>query len=316
MKRNRSVVLVCALVLMTAMLSAQTITEYSLPSSSSSAGNVCSGPDGAIWFMDTGTGSVGRMAVDGRVVEYPVPPSGNDPVNLVGCAFGPDNRLYFGEQNYKKVVAFNPTTHLFKKIALPPPNNAMAGMVFGADGNLWIMVSGSSAIRRMDTTGKFLPIIKLAAGRYPHGPSLCADGNVWFAEVTANRIARITPTGELTEIILPLPGSRPFSTSCGASGVYATLQAVNRIARINYRTLRIVMRRIPTPDSQPTGVAIGRAGVYAAESMTNKIAVMPINAGSIAEYLIPSLSAPNKLALGPDGRVWFSERAPYIGVID
>jgi streptogramin lyase len=295
-----------------------TITEYPLrpaaPTSTfgmtySAAGNVCSGQDGNVWFVSTGSSMIGTITPTGSVMMFPLPLPGLALTpGLVGCAFGPDGRLYFSDQNNKKVFAFNPSSQQFTKISMPVPNTGIAGLTFGSDGNAWIMVSGSNAIQRMTPAGTFLPIIQLSAGRYPHGPSSCPDGNVWFAEFNGNRIARANMLGQITEILLPQSNSQPFSTACGPDGVYFTEQA-GRIGRVNYTTLAVTQWTPFTAKSKPTGIAIGTTGnVYFAESGIGKIGVMPVGGGLISEYLVPIPGAfPDKVAAGSDGRVWFSQ---------
>src|SRR5439155_23346622 len=98
-----------------------------------------------------------------------------------------------------------------------------------------LMVSGSSAIRRLRSDNTWASTITLPAGSFPHGPSSCPDGNVWFAMLMANKIAYVTPDGTWASFVLPQSGSYPFSTACVASdnGTYFTEESTNKIARID-----------------------------------------------------------------------------------
>jgi virginiamycin B lyase len=286
-----------------------TITEHLL-SPASAIGNVCPGPQGNIWFIFTGTSAIGFITPGGHVTAFTVPTSGLPVVaSLVGCAFGPDGRLYFSDQNNKKVWAFNPQSQQFTRFNMPSPNSGIAGLAFGSDGNAWIMVAGNNAIRRMTVTGAFLPVIRLSSGRYPHGPSSCPDGNIWFTERNGNRVAKVNMSGIVTEILLPQAKSLPFSTACGPDGVYFTEEA-GRVGRVDYQTLAISEWETPNRKSKPAGIAVGANGfVHFAESNLGKMGVMPVGGGPITEYPIPSPGAyPNKVAAGPDGRVWFSQQ--------
>jgi virginiamycin B lyase len=281
------------------------ITQYSL-TPPSAVGNICTGPDGNAWLIFNGISAVGKITPTGSVTAFPYPLTGLTLTpSLVGCAFGPDSKLYFSDQNNKKVVAFDPTTLQFVTRNVPAPNSGIAGLAFGADGNAYMMVSGSSAIQRMTTAGTFLPVIQLVAGRYPHGPSGCADGNVWFAEHNANRIAKVNTSGQVTEILLPQASSLPFSTACGPDGVYFTQEA-GRIGRVNYATLQITQWKTANSKSRPTGMAIN-GNVHFSESGIGKIGIMPVGGGTITEIPVPRPgSFPDKITLGSDGRVWFS----------
>lgn len=282
-------------------------TQYPL-NPPSAVGNVCAGPDGNVWFMFKGTVSIGMIRPDGKVSAFALPWT-DLPVlpALVGCAFGPDGRLYFADQNNKKVLTFDPTSRGFTRISMPAPNTGIAGLVFGADGNAWIMVPGSNAIQRMTQGGVFLPVIQLASGRYPHGPSSCPDGNVWFAEFNANRVAKADMLGHVTEVLLPKSSSKPFSTACGPDGVYFTEQA-GRLGRVHYTSLAITEWKLPTSKGQPAGIAVSPNGnAYFAESSVGKIGIMPVGGGTISEHVISASGfSPDKVTLGSDGRAWFS----------
>jgi virginiamycin B lyase len=252
--------------------------------------------------------SVGSITPAGKVtafalpwIDLPLEPS------LVGCAFGPDGRLYFADQNNKIVLAFDPALKQFTRFSMPAPNSGIAGLAFGADGNAWIMVTGNNAIQRMTQGGVFLPVIQLARGRYPHGPSSCPDGNIWFAEFNGNRVARADMLGHVTELLLPKSSSKPFSTACGPDGVYFTEQA-GRVGRVDYTSLAITEWKLPTSKGEPAGIAVSPNGnVYFAESSVGKIGIMPVGGGIISEYVISAAGfSPDKVTLGSDGRVWFS----------
>jgi virginiamycin B lyase len=285
-----------------------TITEYPL-TPPSAAGNVCQGPDGNTWFVFTGSSGIGNISSSGAVNSFSFSNSTPLTPSLVGCAFGPDGRLYFSDQNNALVVAFDRATRQFTTFRMPAPNSGIAGLTFGSDGNAWIMVSSSSAIQRMNTSGTFLPVIKLVAGRYPHGPSTCPDGNVWFAEHNANRIAKVDPSGVVTEVVLPQANSLPFSTACGPDGVYFT-EEKGRIGRIDYSTLVITQWQTSSSLTRPTGIAIAANGnVYFAENHVSKIGIMAVGGGVIKEFTLPNPGLfPDKLVAGSDGRVWFSQQ--------
>jgi virginiamycin B lyase len=307
-RRSKALVLLLVAIALSSWGQQGSITEYPL-SPHSAAGNLCPGPDGHMWFVLTGTSSIGSITSNGTVTAVPVPLAGLPLVpSLVGCAFGPDGRLYFSDQNNNKIIAFSPGSQQFMIISMPAPNSGIAGLAFGSDGNAWIMVAGSNVIRRMTPGGAFLSVIQLASGRYPHGPSSCPDGNIWFAEHNANRVAKVNIFGQVTEILLPQSSSQPFSTGCGSDGAYFSEEA-GRVGRVDYTTLVITQWKTPTPKSKPTGIAIGQNGkVYFAESGVGKVGVMPVGGGLISEYPVPVPGAfPDKVAAGLDGRAWFSQ---------
>ena len=292
---------------------AQVITQYPIPTRTI-AGNVCTSPDNLFVYFVANT-TVGRIATDGSITEFDVPLPGPNAMKLVGCSFSPKGILYFGDQNNYVIYAFSPKTRVFVKFPVPAPNVGMAGVQFHSDWLLYIMVSGSNVIQRMQRDGTFLAPIQLPAGRYPHGPSSCG-ANVWFAENTADRVAFVDPAGAVSEFLVPGSYTGPFSTVCAPDGgVYFTMNASNQIGRIDATTYQITTWNIPTPNSIPKGISLSSTGVCFAESNVNKIGCLPFSGGPITETLIPVAGAsPNKLVFGPDGAVWFSEaNVSYIG---
>ena len=295
----------CVIILLSS-LAAQVVSEHPIPSRTI-AGNICASPDNLyVWF--TANTTIGRIAMDGSITEFDVPQAGPNAMKLVGCSFSPKGIFYFADQNNYKVYAFSPKTGVFVNFPIPAPNMGIAGLQFHSDWLLYIMVSGSSAIHRMQRDETFLPAIQLGSGTYPHGPSSCGN-NVWFAENTANRVAFVDPAGKLAEFSLPDPASQPFSTACAPDGgVYLTLNGISKIGRIDTATYQISTWTIPTANSLPKGISLSSGGVCFAESNVNKIGCMPLLGGTITETPLPLRgSSPNKLVYGPDGNVWFSQ---------
>jgi len=295
-----------SVIMLLSCATAQVISHYPIPSRTI-AGNICTSPDNLYIYFVANT-TVGRVASDGSITEFDVPSPGANEMKLVGCSFSPKGILYFGDQNNYVIYAFSPKTRVFVKFPVPFPNVGMAGVQFHSDWLLYIMVSGSNVIQRMQRDGTFLTPIQLRAGSYPHGPSSCA-GNVWFAENTANRIAFVDALGVVSEFVIPGSYTQPFSTVCAPDGaVYFTLNASNQIGRIDTASYQITTWNIPTPNSMPKGISLSSMGVCFAESNVNKIGCLAFSGGQITETLVPVAGAsPNKLVYGPDGAVWFSE---------
>lgn len=69
------------------------VTYFTLPAGSSAQG-LASGPDGNIWFTDSGGNSIGRMSPTGVLRQFALPKRNAQPV---GIAAGPDGRMWFTE---------------------------------------------------------------------------------------------------------------------------------------------------------------------------------------------------------------------------
>jgi virginiamycin B lyase len=74
------------------MTPAGSLTEFSLPLSTSGPSGITPGPDGNIWFTERQ--SIGRITTTGIVTEFTIPTMSSGPM---GITIGPDNNLWFAE---------------------------------------------------------------------------------------------------------------------------------------------------------------------------------------------------------------------------
>jgi streptogramin lyase len=78
---TRGARLLCALALIALLdcpegvFAQTTITEFPIPTGSSFPEWITTGPDGALWFTETGSGKIGRSTTAGAITEYhsPIP---------------------------------------------------------------------------------------------------------------------------------------------------------------------------------------------------------------------------------------------------
>ena len=66
---------------------------FQLPAPAGNANVTAAGPDGAMWFTESGVAKIGRIAPDGTIVEYRLT-SGAEPI---GITAGADGALWFTE---------------------------------------------------------------------------------------------------------------------------------------------------------------------------------------------------------------------------
>ncbi len=57
----------------TAATPIQTIIEYPIPTANSQTYNIVTGPDGNLWFTESGTSKIGKITPAGVITEYPTP---------------------------------------------------------------------------------------------------------------------------------------------------------------------------------------------------------------------------------------------------
>jgi hypothetical protein len=115
------------------------IDELGTPDPDSSPQYVTLGPDGAMWFTESNTNRLGRVARDGRITKFDLPDPDSGPTGIVGRS---DGRLYYGLINIAQIgfidlAAAQPTptatpTSIGGATATPTPVGFCAG---DCDGN-------------------------------------------------------------------------------------------------------------------------------------------------------------------------------------
>jgi virginiamycin B lyase len=79
---------------------AQAITEFPIPTPSSSPLGITTGPDGALWFAESEGNNIGRITTAGAFIEFSIPTALSYPI---GITTGPDGALWFTEQGGSKI---------------------------------------------------------------------------------------------------------------------------------------------------------------------------------------------------------------------
>jgi virginiamycin B lyase len=66
------------------------VTEFALPTRANllDIDGISAGPDGNIWFTETGGVAIGRRSTSGVYTEFPIPPIGNGSARPSGIAAG------------------------------------------------------------------------------------------------------------------------------------------------------------------------------------------------------------------------------------
>ena len=83
-----------------------TFREYPIPSPRSRPYILAYGPDGNIWFCESGVGKIGRLSLnDERITEFDLPSRDCQPIGIVA---GADGNLWFTESSAGKVGRITP----------------------------------------------------------------------------------------------------------------------------------------------------------------------------------------------------------------
>jgi streptogramin lyase len=70
------------------------VTTFNVGTTSGSATSIAAGPDGNLWFTESGADQIGRITPAGQITLFTVPTSGSQPT---GIAAGPNGNIWFTE---------------------------------------------------------------------------------------------------------------------------------------------------------------------------------------------------------------------------
>jgi YD repeat-containing protein len=283
----------------TALVSANAaVTEYALPAGSAPIG-ITAGPDGRMWFTNSGTSKVGKIATTGGTpTEYAT--AGHTPK---GITSGPDGNLWFVEHGTHNVDHMT-TAGTLTTYSLTRANTENDGIVTGPDENLWF-TEENGYIGKINTKDEVLGEYKTYTLGLPGAIAVGPDKNLWFTQYARGYIGKITPSGTISEYKVR-SGSEPFGIAAGPDGnMWFTESNAGYIGKI---TTSGVLSEYELPSgSQPHEIVAGPEGnLWFTEYGTSKIGRITTS-GAVTEYPLPSGSKPFGIAVGPDKNVWFTE---------
>lgn len=249
------------------------ITEYSLPSGSRPI-YITAGPDGSMWFTDSGANKIGKITMSGDVTEYGL---GLTPAaGLAGIAAGPEGNVWFTERSGHKVGRITQSgaiTEFYSGLTGSPD---IYGITAGPGSQMWFTETFSSLVGKIDPGSGAIKEFATPAGVYTkivQGP----DGNLWYAMPDKATIARMTSSGAVS-VFGPLPAA-----DCAAGAI--------------------------APCPYPESVAVGPEGnLWFDESRGDAIGRITTS-GGISEYRdgLTHNAAVADLVAGSEGNMWFTE---------
>jgi streptogramin lyase len=164
---------------------------YIIPPGNVSAGtgDVVSGPDGKLWFVESATNQIGNITTTGTITQYPVPTASSYPRSI---AVGPDSNLWFTEIYANKIGKIT-TGGTITEYPVPTAASEPLGITAGPDGNVWFTERDANLIGRITPSGVITEYPIRTPGSHPWGITTGPDGNLWFVESAANKIAKFRP---------------------------------------------------------------------------------------------------------------------------
>jgi streptogramin lyase len=177
-------------------------TGYTMPTLGTIEDNMVLGPDGAIWFSDAGTTSIGKIAPTGAITEYPLT-GGAFPTNIT---VGPDGNLWFSD-NSGAVGRITTSGSVHEYTTGLQTGADPDAITAGPDGNVWFtdQYANRRAIGRVTPAGQITEFTSGLNSDLPLDITAGADGNLWIPQAsmgstTPSAVAQITPSGQITEI--------------------------------------------------------------------------------------------------------------------
>jgi virginiamycin B lyase len=187
-----------------------TIQSFPLPAGVTAQGAPTIGPDGAVWFAasQSGTGSLGRMTTSGSVSVFPLPalPGAKPGWSTMATALGvsPTNVIWatvvaadpIGDASVTAMVASQTTGSMGTVAALPNYSCVMACEIVSApDGNGWT-TSGNTILRV--TPGGVVTaytVVTKLGGAQLSGLILGPDRNLWFTDSVQGNVGALAIRG-------------------------------------------------------------------------------------------------------------------------
>ena len=121
------------------------ISEFFLPTSEEFPFNITAGPDGNVWFAETGTNNgpskLGRVTPQGQISEFTLPH-----YLLNSITSGPDGALWFteGQFNGTGKIGRVTTAGQISEFPLPTPGSSPGSITTGLDRVFWFTESHSN----------------------------------------------------------------------------------------------------------------------------------------------------------------------------
>jgi virginiamycin B lyase len=280
-------------------------TEYPIMGASNLDG-ITEGPDGAVWFTDSGGNEIGRITTAGVPKEYAIPTSS---ASLDGITAGPDGAVWFAEHSAEKIGRIT-TDGLTVTEYSTGITGTPVGIASGPDSALWFTENNGNYIGRITTDGASVNQYPVPTNNArPNSITSGPDGALWFTELCAGQVGRVTTDGlTFNEYGLGASGAtKPIGITSGPDGALWFAESDNE--SIGRSTTAGAISTFPTMVSgtDPIAITSGPDGaVWFSDDGTNKIGRMTTD-GVVTEFAPPTASQLGQITLGSDGAIWFVE---------
>ena len=243
--------------------------------------SIITGPDGAIWFTDAGSGSIGRISVDGSRTSFPLPY--DHQYSLIfphSMTFGLDGSIWFTADHPSTSHSVLPKIgHLTTSGVLTTYDLSSQGVfgnriITGPDGALWFTVYNYAEIGRISTDG-VITIYSLPGTGVINGfndITLGPDGTMWMVGDGPSIVQIMVGPDTTPPVIIP-----QITGALGSNGWYTSAVTVSWTVTdpesgiASSSGCGTTTLTANTPGVTITCSATNGAGLPASESVTVKI---------------------------------------------
>jgi virginiamycin B lyase len=249
----------------------------------------------AIWFTDARTNSIGKLDTRNGSIQLTTIPTQN--AGPMGVALAPDGKsIWFTEIMGDKIAQVDIESMKITEYPLAE-NSGPALMAFDDNGILWVSLSFSNSVLRVD----------------PQALSSSPSSSIPSSAMTEFKLSggeedTFSPFG------IAVSGGKVYVSDHGSSRVVVT--DTGFVNYISYWTSP--SKEFPT--TLPGEIIVDKEGdVYFPQHGGNRISVIDNATGVMTEYEIPTgpLSTALFITASDDGKIWFTEwAANKIGYLD
>jgi len=191
----------------------------------------------------------------------------------------------------------------------------------GPDASLWVTEQKANKLGRLDPkSGRLREYSLPTADSGPHGLVADREGQIWFTANYKGYIGKLDPKrGKVVEFPVPLAKADPHTPAIDSRGMlWFTMQRANHVGRLDPQSGKFELREVPTRSASPYGIVISAQGVPVfCEFGSNKLASIDPETMAIREHTLPKGARPRRLAVAPDGSIYYSDHARgYLGRLD
>jgi streptogramin lyase len=327
---KRRLCCLAALLCLSGTVAAQVITEFSAGITPGARPlGIVAGPDGNLWFTESGGDRIGRITPSGVVIEFSAGLTpGSQPSDIT---LGMDGNLWFTEPGTDRIGRITPNGVISEFSAGISPGAQPTGIAPGPDGNIWFTEPGVNSIARISPAGVVTEFRQgvIPADAKPTDITRGPDGNMWFGQsrgagpvtsiVAAAKIGRITPMGMVSyHYNFPIFSSAGSLTAGPDGNVWFTGWYFGSLAVTKISPAGEVVGSVSTsiaPNSSTGGITTGPDGnVWLADIGTLPYGQAPVGRimrittpGVVTEFKFGAMGRIARIVAGPDGKLWFTE---------